>query len=1210
MHTTEYRDTDEPENFDVDDVPECLQKYLITVREPRDIHKSVHHSQDQRLRLLLRRFTNQIQYGCKNSQCTATTCLSYRKRNANGPVRPYTEVAVRTLAIKCVEQYASSGSLDDVFQKSRSRRASLPANARSVSNLELCWNEPVVPWYTHPDDQLKRKHATSKHDGHYQNRTSSKPFVNHPQMEANGRLETSKLSSTHLAEETLSLDAPLNTTKLIKTQRNTHRQFEGDTKAAMAQGPNEPRDETTEHTKDYASGNPTVPKRISQRRKDPASFTQSVFDTHHIRAFDYVQQHSGPASANERGLPKNGTCLAATPNVIFTLPRFTSAHASDTEKVPGERISELRKRNLRMETFHDGVTFRILPASAFVWLKSLVVEHHLDDLGLEQKEYVYTSSEIAKVEPFIRQCISFAFSDPYRLMLSASTWDQYPLPEVGVLEESKITELAEREFESFHAKRTCLIPMWGHIELLCRDIMWLLNMISSRTYMDETYSATYLMGYMTTALQKCGRCPPFAESTPAPVSKYCPNIQVAHLIILVLNITLGIYGSAHEANHFGADLPQHGHGLHNWGPSEAVDIEDSSWASDAALSRISSTIANLISHRAAVDRDRETRSSQSYEPWMEKGILTCIVSILCHPPILSDLASAQLNCSSRLLEVMQAIIYAQWDRKPYIQRTGPVGGALEMLQKMHRHHRTLKLTSDKFELPSIVGVLDENDMPYKWLSYHPDDKTTHILEYSFLFKPMQVVRYFRSLNLQIMKHSYERAMGVYNHGKHQLVRSTWRISGLVEVLDSLRVHMARYFVMTISRANVLEDAIGQIWRRERQELLRPLKVRLGKGEGEEGLDHGGVQQEFFRLVFAEAFNPAYNMFETDSTTHMTWFTPSSLEPLYKFEALGILMGLAIYNGVTLPITMPLVFYMRILGLEVKEIADIEDGWPELAKSFTTMLDWQDGDVGDVIARTYEFTYEAFGKMVSIDMSKTVDQHTDTPKSHKGSKGKERAPSPNGHMQGLGKLSTGSDVDLTNAHLTKRVDGSTSAASDSEEAPLVTNNNRQAFVMDYIIHLTSITIQPQFTAFLRGLHTIVSPRSLSLFTHSPATLKLLIEGHPLAQTLDVDAWFTATTYEDYEPSDATVVWFWEVLKEECTQSQLRKLLEFVTASNRIPINGWKGITFIVQRHGEGDERLPGSSTCYGRLLLPDYSSKEVLKEKLEKAVENSLGFGAL
>ena len=69
--------------------------------------------------------------------------------------------------------------------------------------------------------------------------------------------------------------------------------------------------------------------------------------------------------------------------------------------------------------------------------------------------------------------------------------------------------------------------------------------------------------------------------------------------------------------------------------------------------------------------------------------------------------------------------------------------------------------------------------------------------------------------------------------------------------------LAKFFVLEVSRFNMTTDALNQIWRRERREMLKPLRVLLGADEGEQGEDHGGVQQEFFRVVMGEALNEAY-----------------------------------------------------------------------------------------------------------------------------------------------------------------------------------------------------------------------------------------------------------------------------------------------------------------------------------------------------------------
>lgn len=84
-------------------------------------------------------------------------------------------------------------------------------------------------------------------------------------------------------------------------------------------------------------------------------------------------------------------------------------------------------------------------------------------------------------------------------------------------------------------------------------------------------------------------------------------------------------------------------------------------------------------------------------------------------------------------------------------------------------------------------------------------------------------------------------------------------SARYRLFERLRVATSKFLVLEISRRSVLVDTFNAVWRREERELMRPLKVRLGEGGGEEGLDSGGVQQEFFRLAIAEALNPDYGM---------------------------------------------------------------------------------------------------------------------------------------------------------------------------------------------------------------------------------------------------------------------------------------------------------------------------------------------------------------
>lgn len=74
---------------------------------------------------------------------------------------------------------------------------------------------------------------------------------------------------------------------------------------------------------------------------------------------------------------------------------------------------------------------------------------------------------------------------------------------------------------------------------------------------------------------------------------------------------------------------------------------------------------------------------------------------------------------------------------------------------------------------------------------------------------------------------------------------------------------------------------------------------------------------------------------------------------------------------------------------------------------------------------------------------------------------------------------------------------------------------------------------------------------------------------------------------------------------------KKLLEFTTGSDRVPIGGMSRLKLVIARNGGSDsDRLPTSHTCYNVLLLPDYESREKLEERLLKAITYSKGFGMI
>ncbi|KKY13545.1 putative thyroid hormone receptor interactor 12 [Diplodia seriata] len=83
--------------------------------------------------------------------------------------------------------------------------------------------------------------------------------------------------------------------------------------------------------------------------------------------------------------------------------------------------------------------------------------------------------------------------------------------------------------------------------------------------------------------------------------------------------------------------------------------------------------------------------------------------------------------------------------------------------------------------------------------------------------------------------------------------------------------------------------------------------------------------------------------------------------------------------------------------------------------------------------------------------------------------------------------------------------------------------------------------------------------------------------------------------------------------ELTAAQRRDFLQFVTGSPKLPIGGFKSLTpmfTVVCKPSEppytSDDYLPSVMTCVNYLKMPDYSSLDVLKEKLFVAIREGQG----
>ncbi|XP_054006035.1 E3 ubiquitin-protein ligase Nedd-4 isoform X1 [Hylaeus anthracinus] len=155
------------------------------------------------------------------------------------------------------------------------------------------------------------------------------------------------------------------------------------------------------------------------------------------------------------------------------------------------------------------------------------------------------------------------------------------------------------------------------------------------------------------------------------------------------------------------------------------------------------------------------------------------------------------------------------------------------------------------------------------------------------------------------------------------------------------------------------------------------------------------------------------------------------------------------------------------------------------------------------------------------------------------------------------------------------------------------------------------VQEQMNAFLEGFNALIPPTLVKIFDEHE--LELLMCG---IQHIDVKDWKQNTLYKgDYHANHLVVQWFWRVVLSFSNEMRSR-LLQFVTGTSRVPMNGFKELygsngpqLFTIEKWGTPDN-YPRAHTCFNRIDLPPYESYQQLREKLIKAIEGSQGFAGV
>lgn len=303
------------------------------------------------------------------------------------------------------------------------------------------------------------------------------------------------------------------------------------------------------------------------------------------------------------------------------------------------------------------------------------------------------------------------------------------------------------------------------------------------------------------------------------------------------------------------------------------------------------------------------------------------------------------------------------------------------------------------------------------------------------------------------------------------------------------------------------------------------------------------------------------MFIYDEDSQYCYFNPNSLEPSEQFFLVGVVFGLAIHNSTILDVALPPFAFRKLLMAApppavptsqprqamTYTLDDLAEYRPRLAHGLRQLLDY-DGDVENIFCLDFVIETERYG-------------------------------------------------------VTERY-----ALCPGGERRAVTNSNRREYVDLYVRYILDTAVARQFEPFKRGFFTVCGGNALSLFR--PEEIELLVRGSD--EALDIGSLRAVAEYDNWKipnpgEREPLIQWFWETF-ESASPANQRKLLLFITGSDRIPAMGAASLTIRISCLGDDIGRYPTARTCFNTLALWRYQTRKRLEDMLWTAVFESEGFG--
>lgn len=360
-----------------------------------------------------------------------------------------------------------------------------------------------------------------------------------------------------------------------------------------------------------------------------------------------------------------------------------------------------------------------------------------------------------------------------------------------------------------------------------------------------------------------------------------------------------------------------------------------------------------------------------------------------------------------------------------------------------------------------------------------------------------------------------------------------------------RLHDDGFLTIQANRSDIFEASFHIINSLDSETLTRRLDIKF---EGEIGLDYGGMSREWFLALSEDILDAKHKLFKPIGYEFTIDPMSSKLPDMKeKFQFVGKIIGMALYHSKLLYSYFILPFYKLLIGIKL-EFDDMRYYDEQIWKSLNYIkMNTISSDLGLTFTHDLEINENGTKSYKTIELKKG-----------------------------------GGDIP-------------------------VTEENKNEYIDLVFKHYLSST-EPQFKAIVEGMSLFV-PMDLMKELFNPNELQTLLGG---TSEVDIEDMEANTEYQSgYSPSHTVIIWFWEVANS-MTQEDLRLLLQFITGTYKVPIGGFAHLYGSVGPHKLTINKvtrmgLPAAHSCFNRLDLPEYASKDDLKDNLYYAIQETKGF---